>query len=79
MCRPLNAQRPLPAIAAKASNGKADQEDYEACAGDNDDRLSIVSQTSGVPGKIGGDKDPHPNPQRRSNCIEQYEAPPRHS
>jgi hypothetical protein len=69
-------QRQLRTIAAKTPNEKADQKDYETYAGDSDDRLSVMRQTSSVPRKISGDKDPHSNPQRRSDGIEQQEAPP---
>jgi hypothetical protein len=73
------SQRSLRTIAVKAPNEKADQEDYETYAGDSDDRLSFMGQTSGVLRKISGDEDPRSNPQRRSDCIEQQEAPPGHS
>jgi hypothetical protein len=75
----LKLQPSLPTIAAKVPNEQADQKDYETYAGDSDNRLSVMGQTSGVPGKISGDKDPRSNPQRRSDCIEQQEAPPGHS
>jgi len=73
------SQRSSRTIAAKVPNEKADQKDYETYASDSDDRLSVMGQTGGVPGKIGSNKDPRSNPQRRSDCIEQQEAPPGHS
>jgi hypothetical protein len=47
----LKGARSLRTIAAKAPNEKADQKDYETYAGDGDNRLSVMGQTSGVPEK----------------------------
>src|SRR5262245_49698774 len=73
------SQRSLRTIAAKAPNKKDNQKDYETDAGDSDDRLSVMGQMGGVSRKICGDKDPRSDPQRRSDGIEQQEAPPGHS